>query len=63
MKAGKEPLRTFGDLVQFFETRQTEPPTDHPPEPLAASQPAPEPLAESPAPGPQPGEEPPAGQS
>jgi hypothetical protein len=79
MKVGKEPMRTFGDLMQFFETKQAEPPTDHPPQPLAASQPppeppaasqpAPEPLAASqptpePAlPQPQAGEEPPEGQS
>ena len=29
MKEGKEPLRTFGDLKQFFTTRE-EPPTTEP---------------------------------
>jgi hypothetical protein len=33
MKTGKEPLRTFGDLKQFFEAKTTdEPPADPPPE-------------------------------
>ena len=32
MKTGKEPLRTFGDLKQFFESKgATEPPRDPPP--------------------------------
>jgi len=32
MKTGKEPLRTFGDLKQFFETKTgDEPPSDPPP--------------------------------
>ena len=32
MKTGKEPLRTFGDLKQFFETKTTdEPPAEPPP--------------------------------
>jgi hypothetical protein len=32
MKTGKEPLRTFGDLKQFFESKDSsEPPRDAPP--------------------------------
>ena len=30
MKEGKEPLRTFGDLKQFFTTREDSPPTTEP---------------------------------
>jgi hypothetical protein len=31
MKTGKEPLRTFGDLKQFFESKSAdEPPADPP---------------------------------
>jgi hypothetical protein len=33
MKTGKEPLRTFGDLKQFFESKSADdaPPSDKPP--------------------------------
>lgn len=54
MKKGKEPLRTFGDLLQFYELKQQ--PTDAPPPPKAeitpaetASEQTPPPVIEQPA--------------
>jgi len=31
MKAGKEPLRTFGDLLQFYQTKTVAPSDGQPP--------------------------------
>jgi transcriptional accessory protein Tex/SPT6 len=54
MKTGKEPMRTFGDLVQFYEAKKQEPPEDRPVPPPAAEGPtagvaAPEPPVAPPA--------------
>ena len=53
MKKGKEPMRTFGDLMQFYQ-HKTAGPDDHPPAaaeqaPAAASVPAPQTQEEQPA--------------
>ena len=54
MKTGKEPMRTFGDVVQFYEAKKQEPPEDRPVPPPAAEGPtagvaAPEPPVAPPA--------------
>jgi hypothetical protein len=41
MKVGKEPMRTFGDLMQFYQHKTVAPTDNHPP--AAAEQPAPPP--------------------
>ncbi len=51
MKAGKEPMRTFGDLLQFYQ-HKTVGPEDHPPpavEQAPAAEPAPAAQHEAPA--------------
>ncbi|MGA2034177.1 MAG: S1 RNA-binding domain-containing protein, partial [Thermoguttaceae bacterium] len=61
MKTGKEPMRTFGDLMQFFEVKQEDPvakPAQQP-EPMPAL-PEPEPPVEAPPPEPEPPVEAPA---
>jgi transcriptional accessory protein Tex/SPT6 len=51
MKAGKEPMRTFGDLLQFYQQKPVAPEKDQPPaaaaEPPAAKEPPPA-VAEAP---------------
>jgi protein Tex len=48
MKEGEEPLRSFSDLLQFYEAKRTdEPPTQSPPPAVTES--TPEPTAPSPA--------------
>jgi len=31
MQKGKEPLRSFSDLMQFYQVKREEPPTSEPP--------------------------------
>jgi len=46
MKNGKEPMRTFGDLLQFYQQKPAEEAVKTPAPPPAVAEPKPEPVAE-----------------